>query len=278
MKKWVISDIDGTLAKPDHLLSETTIDVFLKAQKQGIGVVLASGRSPMSMNYYAKSLQLEQYTGLGFCFNGALIYDFKSNQTIRETVIPNSTLRSSIRIGKELGLELAVYQGDKVYTERYTEKLTGGYFHQQRYKDVVSRTEETDRYAGIEYILVDDLETLTCDAHKLAAYIYDTGVWEDVILKAGNPLSFVRVNAHWIEMNPHANKGMALKQFCEDMEIDLADVYVFGDGENDIPMFQVAANKIAMGNAFPSLKELATAHTASNAEDGVAKYICEHLF
>ena len=278
MKKWIISDIDGTLARPDHLLSEKTVEVFLEAQKRGIGVVLASGRSPMSMQYYAKALQLERYTGLGFCFNGALIYDFKTHQTLRETVIPNSVLLESIRIGKEMGLELAVYHGDKVYTEVYNEKLTGGYMHQQRYKDVTDRTEETDRYAGIEYILVDDLGALTCDAHKLAAYIYDTNVWDDVILKAGNPLSFVRVNAYWIEMNPRADKGLALTQFCEHMDIDLAQVYVFGDGENDIPMFRAAQNKIAMGNAFASLKVLATDHALTNAQDGVATYICEHLF
>ena len=54
------------------------------------------------------------------------------------------------------------------------------------------------------------------------------------------------------------------------------DVVVFGDGHNDITMFQMAKPSIAMGNAIDQLIELATFVTYSCDEDGI-EYACQHF-
>ena len=50
---------------------------------------------------------------------------------------------------------------------------------------------------------------------------------------------------------------------------------VFGDGLNDLEMFEVADECYAMANAEPELKEVATKIIESNDNDGVARWLAE---
>ena len=52
---------------------------------------------------------------------------------------------------------------------------------------------------------------------------------------------------------------------------------MFGDFDNDLPMFRRAGLRIAMGNGNDRVKQLADYVTRSNEEDGVADAI-ETLF
>ena len=52
-------------------------------------------------------------------------------------------------------------------------------------------------------------------------------------------------------------------------------VVCFGDGKNDLPMFEIADESYAVKNADESLKAAATAVIDSNKEDGVAKKLLE---
>lgn len=48
---------------------------------------------------------------------------------------------------------------------------------------------------------------------------------------------------------------------------------VFGDGKNDIDMFELADESYAVQNAHEDLKRIATSVISSNDEDGVAKWL-----
>ena len=54
--KLIIFDLDHTLLREDHTLSETTIDTVGRCQKAGIGVTLATGRRLPSALPYAHCL------------------------------------------------------------------------------------------------------------------------------------------------------------------------------------------------------------------------------
>ena len=51
----------------------------------------------------------------------------------------------------------------------------------------------------------------------------------------------------------------------------------FGDGFNDVSMIAYAGIGVAMGNAQPEVKSLASIVTLTNEEDGVAAVV-EHTF
>ncbi len=51
------------------------------------------------------------------------------------------------------------------------------------------------------------------------------------------------------------------------------EVLYFGDSLNDLPVFRAFRHTVAVENARPEVKALAWRTTASNADDGVARFL-----
>ncbi len=78
----------------------------------------------------------------------------------------------------------------------------------------------------------------------------------------------------WLEIIPkHVSKANAILQVKELLNVDY--VVAFGDGMNDIEMFEVADECYAVENAVDELKKIATGIIESNEEDGVARWLQE---
>ena len=80
----------------------------------------------------------------------------------------------------------------------------------------------------------------------------------------------------WLEIMPlNASKANAVKQLkallgCE-------KVVAFGDGKNDVDMFELADEGYAVENAHEDLKKHATDIILSNEEDGVAQWLARYF-
>ena len=68
-----------------------------------------------------------------------------------------------------------------------------------------------------------------------------------------------------------------MKKFKEYLKINTNEIIAIGDGENDISMFEITPNSIAMENAVPLAKEKAKYQTLSNNENGVAHVLKKHI-
>ena len=73
------------------------------------------------------------------------------------------------------------------------------------------------------------------------------------------------------------SKARALEKVCDLINVSLDNVVAFGDGENDLPMLQVAGFSVAMGNAHENVKRHADFVSLSNNEDGILLGIKETL-
>ena len=81
---------------------------------------------------------------------------------------------------------------------------------------------------------------------------------------------------YWCEILPKkATKAEAIKKLKKLWNCDR--VVSFGDAINDVPMFRISDECYAVSNAVDALKELATGIIGSNDEDGVAKWLREHV-
>ena len=78
-----------------------------------------------------------------------------------------------------------------------------------------------------------------------------------------------------VEMESIGNPANAIRQLKALLGCDR--LVVFGDGRNDLDMFRFADESYAVSNAVEELKEAATAVIGSNDEDGVAKWLLEHV-
>jgi hypothetical protein len=73
---------------------------------------------------------------------------------------------------------------------------------------------------------------------------------------------------------PEVDKGTGLATVAESVGVDPADVLVFGDMPNDLPMFAWAGwQRVAVANAHPTVLAAADEVTVSNDEDGVAVFL-----
>ncbi len=80
----------------------------------------------------------------------------------------------------------------------------------------------------------------------------------------------------WLEILPKAaSKASAILQVKDLYGCDR--IIAFGDGINDIPMFEIADECYAVANAVDELKAIATGVIGSNNHDGVAKWLREHV-
>lgn len=81
----------------------------------------------------------------------------------------------------------------------------------------------------------------------------------------------------WLEIMPqHVSKANAIAQLKEYLGADY--VVAFGDGKNDIEMFELADEAYAVANAVEELKAIATDVIGSNDEDGVARWLAERNY
>lgn len=76
----------------------------------------------------------------------------------------------------------------------------------------------------------------------------------------------------WLEILPKsaskATAALALKEW-----LGAEELVCFGDGINDLPLFEIAHRCYAVENACKELKEIATGLLPSNREDGVVRFL-----
>ncbi|BCB86002.1 hypothetical protein Psuf_033150 [Phytohabitans suffuscus] len=73
---------------------------------------------------------------------------------------------------------------------------------------------------------------------------------------------------------PGVDKASGLSVVADLLGVDPAEVLVFGDMPNDIPMFEWAGwGRVAVSNAHPTVRLLADEVTLRNDDDGVAVYL-----
>jgi 5-amino-6-(5-phospho-D-ribitylamino)uracil phosphatase len=73
------------------------------------------------------------------------------------------------------------------------------------------------------------------------------------------------------------DKVKCLASLSRALEVSPADVVVFGDHLNDLPMFSFAGTAVAVANAVPEVLAAAHVRCGSNDSDGVARFLGKHL-
>ena len=282
MIKCIATDMDGTLLNSVQQISQANKEAILKAQTQGVEVVVATGRSYQEAAYVLSEAGL---TCPVICVNGAEIRS-KEGEVL-----------SATPIGKQLARKVASRLAEKeVYFEVYTNQ---GAFTVDPDKAVsilvdivMSANPEANQAEIIESAgarirdglihKIEDYELLFADEdaqiYKLLAFSFDGDRLEaaNQSLADLGDLAVASSGHENLEItNRHAQKGIALESFVAAKGIDLAETMAIGDNYNDVSMFAKAGRSVAMGNANYEIKSLCDVITDTNEESGVAKAILE---
>lgn len=264
--KVLVLDLDGTLTNSKKELTDRTKEVLLKAQDQGVKVVLASGRPTHGIVDLAEELKLPEYGGFILSFNGGDIINCATNQSIFQKTIPEDLISSLVNMAKKHKVDILSYEGDNIITNNpdniYTQKE--GFINK------------------MDIVQVDDLSThINFPVNKmmmLADGDYLAQVEKIVQEETKDLLSVYRSEVFFLEIMPmNIDKAQSLAKLLEYLELTPKDMMACGDGFNDLSMIEYAGLGVAMANAQPVVKEAADIITLSNDEDGVAVAVEQYI-
>lgn len=266
-KTLYISDLDGTLLTNDQFVSRKSFETLNNLSEQGLLFTYATARSLITASKVTAGLDVKIPV---IVYNGAFIIG--GEERLVKNVFSSDEAENIFRTLAEYSIEPLVYSvidGEEKFSYR-PERLTRGIkdFLGTRVGDPRHRPvlRESNMLHGdvFYFTCIDDSKTLSEAYEKLKNRYYC--VYSNDIYSGDQ----------WLEILPKtATKANAAVQLKKLLGCD--KLVVFGDGVNDIPLFEASDECCAVSNAAPELKEIADTIIGSNNEDSVAEYISQHF-
>lgn len=269
MIKLVALDMDGTLLNERQELSPTVAATIREVRSHGVRVVLATGRPLPGVMNFLPQLNLVSDDDYAIPYNGALVQTTASGKVLIEHSLTYTDYLRLYAQAAQFGLTMIAEDQSAMYTD--APELT------QRELFEAVDTNMTVKFAGPQQIAraTEFSKIMFFGAKPLldqAMPQLDPALHTDYYANRSEDflLEFV---------SKHASKGKALTELAGQLQLQPDEVMAMGDSHNDVSMFEFAGTGIAMGNAKAELKDIATAVTASNKDDGVAlalrKYVLD---
>ncbi len=256
----IATDLDGTLLRSDHTVSERTQRALAAATAAGAMHIVVTGRSA---SWTRPTLDAIGYTGLAVCGQGAQVYDAGAHKELTSVTLDRALAQVALaKIEAELGPLFVAVGQDGLDGE----VLTGpGY--QVAGADPVTAADPADFWERPITRLF--LQHPTLDDDELAHAAREI---------AGQLVDVVVSGPQFVEVLPLGlSKATGLALAAARLGVTRDRTVAFGDMPNDLPMFRWSACGVAMANAHPALLTAADEVTLSNDEDGVA-VVVERLF
>lgn len=260
--QFLLSDIDGTLLRPDHSLSQANIDAIGQLRAAGIKFTLASSRPPRAMLQQIEALGIDLPT---VAFNGGLI-THPDGSVLSAHRIPRAAAEDALAMFTGQDCSVWVFADDQWLLR----DLNGAYVDHER------------KTLGYDPVLVSTFEPYLDRVDKIVAASADHELLKRLEAQLNPQIVGLalasRSQLYYLDVNAvAANKGNALTVLAEFLGIPLQNTAAIGDGGNDVAMFKVAGLSIAMAQGEESVRSHADYVTASNLDDGVATAIKRYI-
>jgi Cof subfamily protein (haloacid dehalogenase superfamily) len=263
MYRLVVSDLDGTLLRPDHRLGDYTRSVLGRLRARGVDFMLASGRHYQDIR--SLSSQLGDQGCLISC-NGAQVND-QHGEVVHRRAIDPECLEFLLRDPVFERVQTNVFLGDAWLVERPEPALL------EYHKD-----------SGFSYRVADFREIGLASVLKVF-YFGDHGRLRDLEVEIrsrfGDRLTCTFSLPVTLEiMARGVSKGAALARVLERRGAEPAEVIAFGDGLNDLEMLRYVGTGVVMGNAAEGLKKALPDNPVigRSADEAVARHLDELFF
>ncbi len=267
-------DIDGTLLNSQFRISEKDLDALRMANRDGIEVILVTGRR------HTFALPIAQQLGFDLWLissNGAVTRSLQGEAFHRD-LLPAATCRELCRAMQEFrGNTVVTFDKESkgaLVLERMDE-LSGSIRHW-----LEKNMQYIEFVVPIEDALVSDpVQAMFCGSiprMQAALRCLESGGLKDkiTVVRTEYPardLCIVDV------LNRDCSKGHALKRWADYRGIPREQVMAIGDNFNDLEMLAFAGQPFIMGNACEELKSRGWPVTLGNDENGVAAAIEQAL-
>lgn len=252
-KKYFFFDIDGTLTDDaTHKIVPSALTTLHALEEKGHFVSIASGRAHYKTVSFTDPIGIHNIV----CCGGACLVI--NGKTVMNIPLPKEKALHIIEKAEEnhIGWMVMLNDSDEMYFKDYRFLEQAGL-----------RTELTT------YIYQPDMDyRILPEIFKV--YVALTKEQEEYF-SWSKDLSHLRMGKGYVNYQ-HDRKKDGILDMMKYLKAPLEDVVVFGDGVNDLVMFDERWTSIAMGNGVDALKAKATYVTADNTDDGIEK-ACKHF-
>lgn len=258
-------DLDGTLTNHDKVVTPKTRETLLRAQDEGVIIVLASGRPTYGIEPVANCLEMEQRGGYILSYNGGKIVDWKTKQELFSQHLPNGVQPIIYRYAQEKEYALLGYSSNEIITEMpddpyVKEESRINKMNIRQVDNLLNHLEANPT----KLLMTGDPKDMARAEEELADLLADR-------------MDVFRSAPFFVELVPKGiDKAQSLSRLLGNINLTPADMVAFGDGYNDLSMLRLAGMGVAMANAAPEVRAEADYITLSNEEDGVAAAL-EHF-
>ncbi|HEV8338232.1 MAG TPA: HAD family hydrolase [bacterium] len=258
----VVADIDGTLTTSAQRISRRVRRAVQGAQRQGVRVCLATGRTWHSGRRYFDALGADAPAIL---YNGGLVYDFKRDRVLFRRPMTHRQAAGVIDILDGFpGLAAHFYVDDRIFVRWRTRLVEAN----ARHDHIAPRAVGDFRPLLVGQPMKFRVLGPRLRLHALARRIGRSGLAGTLVFSERESLEV---------LPPGISKGKALRRMARHLRVSLREVIAVGNELNDLEMIQAAGLGVAMGNSPPGVRRAADLVAPSNDEDGLAEVIERHV-
>lgn len=260
--KIIVLDLDGTLTNDKKEITPRTKEALIKAQTEGVKVVLASGRPTYGITAIAEELELPRFEGYILAFNGGRIIDCRNNKVVFEQTLNQNLVPKLYYSSREAGLEILTYKGEGIIATKKTDQ----YVQIEASINKMKVEEASDFLQQIEYPINKCLIVgAPTPLHQLELQLAE---------QLKGKIDIYRSADYFLECVPVGiDKATSLNRLITELHIQSEEIIACGDNYNDLSMINFAGLGVAMANAPSEIQKQANYVTYSNEEDGVAHVV-----
>lgn len=258
-------DIDGTLSNTKKQITVETKLAIKNARKNGLFVILCSGRGNDYVCNYSKLTNASQFV---ISCNGAIIFDYKQNNIIYQSKINFEQIKLIWNYCLENYIQCILNGKDK----RYCNNI---HYVKESNKKLIS---------NINDLANEDIYQIVTGGNNFELiYNLERFIKQNTNLKIVNAsncyINKIKNRNHYFFdiTNNDVNKGIAIKLLLSYLNLKKENSIGFGDHINDLELFDSVEFKIAMSNAMEKLKDKADFITLSNDDNGVVYFLNNYI-
>lgn len=245
-KAIVFFDLDGTLLNAKTQLDPEVIDAITTLKSNDVLPVIATGRNIFEIRPIIQQTQIDTLVSA----NGAY-------------VVLNGKPILTVEISKDVinRLTLLVHDKNDAYTVLNNQAA--------KVNRVTENVKKTYHYINTPIPIIDPTFWQLYPVHMML--VITTPENDHAYLDAfKDQLTFFRQTPYSLDVvAPHVSKQAGVQKMLAEPQFKGVPTYAFGDGNNDLPMFEAVDHAISMGNGLDTVKQAAEYVTTENTNHGI---------
>lgn len=263
--KLLLLDIDGTIRDESYGIPDSLKEAVHLCQQNKCQVVICTGRSMGTIQDDVLSLKCD-----GYIAGGGNYIQYQDHILFQQTFDLNMT-KNVVSFLKEQPVAFAIESQEKVYMNQLAKDILESMNQKKINHQNINKQFIQEKIIYENNIDLFDQQMI----HKICLWSHPK-IYQEVKSLLKDELELAQsdqyMDMYYYEIIPQGcHKGNAVIKLQHYLGISKEETICFGDGLNDIKMFQESGLAVAMKKSHPSLKAVSDAVCEDIFDDGIYK-------